>query len=78
VPLEPVGFRDEQRRSSAAPGTRKPEPATGRRANPLEQHEKQTFVAQADAPACSDCGSLMVRNGNCYKCLNCGTTSGCS
>ncbi len=65
-----------------APGTLTPglsmASATGRRANPLEQHEKQTFVAQADAPACSDCGSLMVRNGNCYKCLNCGTTSGCS
>ncbi len=46
--------------------------------NPMERQEQQTFVAQADAPACSDCGSLMVRNGNCYKCLNCGSTSGCS
>ncbi len=46
--------------------------------NSMEQQEQQTFVAQADAPACSDCGSLMVRNGNCYKCLNCGSTSGCS
>jgi ribonucleoside-diphosphate reductase alpha chain len=44
----------------------------------MEQREKLTFVAQADAPACSDCGSLMVRNGNCYKCWNCGSTSGCS
>ena len=35
--------------------------------NPLERHEKQTFVAQADAPVCSDCGSLMMRSGNCYK-----------
>lgn len=31
-----------------------------------------------DAPACSDCGSIMIRNGSCYKCENCGTTSGCS
>jgi ribonucleoside-diphosphate reductase alpha chain len=31
-----------------------------------------------DAPSCSVCGSIMVRNGSCYKCLNCGTTSGCS
>jgi len=53
-------------------------PASGRKANPLEQHERRTFVAQADAPACSDCGSLMVRNGSCYKCVNCGSTSGCS
>jgi ribonucleoside-diphosphate reductase alpha chain len=36
------------------------------------------FVNQADAPSCSDCGSLMVRNGACYKCFNCGATSGCS
>ena len=50
----------------------------GARVNPLEQHEKRTFVEQADAPVCHDCGSLMVRNGSCYKCLNCGTTSGCS
>jgi len=36
------------------------------------------FVNQADAPSCSECGSLMVRNGACYKCYNCGATSGCS
>ncbi len=36
------------------------------------------FSPQADAPSCSDCGSIMVRNGACYKCLNCGATSGCS
>ncbi|HXI11976.1 MAG TPA: vitamin B12-dependent ribonucleotide reductase [Thermoanaerobaculia bacterium] len=37
-----------------------------------------TFLYQQDAPGCSDCGSIMVRNGACYKCLNCGSTSGCS
>ncbi len=31
-----------------------------------------------DAPSCPDCGAIMVRNGSCYKCLNCGSTSGCS
>src|SRR5208282_436033 len=31
-----------------------------------------------DAPTCSNCGSLMTRNGSCYKCGNCGETSGCS
>jgi len=36
------------------------------------------FAAQEDAPPCPDCGSIMVRNGSCYKCLNCGATSGCS
>ncbi|MFH1620904.1 MAG: vitamin B12-dependent ribonucleotide reductase [Patescibacteria group bacterium] len=37
-----------------------------------------TFDNQSDAPTCDTCGSIMVRNGACYKCLNCGATSGCS
>ena len=36
------------------------------------------FLFQQDAPSCHECGSIMVRNGTCYKCLNCGSTSGCS
>lgn len=36
------------------------------------------FETQADAPPCHECGTIMVRNGACYKCLNCGATSGCS
>jgi ribonucleoside-diphosphate reductase alpha chain len=39
---------------------------------------KVSFQTQADAPSCAECGSIMVRNGSCYKCLNCGSTSGCS
>jgi ribonucleoside-diphosphate reductase alpha chain len=39
---------------------------------------KVGFQQQADAPSCAECGSIMVRNGSCYKCLNCGSTSGCS
>jgi ribonucleoside-diphosphate reductase alpha chain len=44
----------------------------------LKQREHEVFVAQADAPPCPDCGSLMIRNGACYACANCGATSGCS
>jgi ribonucleoside-diphosphate reductase alpha chain len=40
--------------------------------------EVGSFVNQADAPSCMDCGSIMIRNGACYKCPNCGSTSGCS
>jgi ribonucleoside-diphosphate reductase alpha chain len=36
------------------------------------------FVNQADAPPCHECGSIMMRSGSCYKCFNCGATSGCS
>jgi len=35
-------------------------------------------IEDRDAPVCFECGALMVRNGACYKCLNCGSTSGCS
>jgi ribonucleoside-diphosphate reductase alpha chain len=31
-----------------------------------------------DAPACNDCGHITIRNGSCYKCLNCGNSLGCS
>ncbi len=33
---------------------------------------------QADAPSCDSCGSITVRNGNCYLCHNCGNSMGCS
>jgi ribonucleoside-diphosphate reductase alpha chain len=36
------------------------------------------YQNQADAPPCHSCGTIMVRNGACYKCSNCGSTSGCS
>ncbi len=40
--------------------------------------QKLTFVNTGDAPACPDCGAITVRSGSCYKCLNCGATTGCS
>ena len=40
--------------------------------------EGQSFVNQSDAPACPNCGHVTVRNGACYKCLNCGESLGCS
>jgi len=50
----------------------KAESASGR------SSQMQTFKGQQDAPVCDTCGSIMVRNAACYKCLNCGGTSGCS
>ena len=43
-----------------------------------ESSHKLAFETQTDAPACHECGSIMIRNGSCYRCLNCGATSGCS
>ena len=39
---------------------------------------RQAFQGQVDAPICPDCGAMMIRSGSCYKCFNCGATSGCS
>jgi ribonucleoside-diphosphate reductase alpha chain len=38
----------------------------------------EQVVELGDAPPCQFCGSLMVRNGSCYRCMTCGSTSGCS
>ena len=43
-----------------------------------EKGVTKSFENQSDAPVCDDCGSIMVRSGSCYKCFNCGGTSGCS
>ncbi|MEK7146284.1 MAG: hypothetical protein AAB802_03815, partial [Patescibacteria group bacterium] len=40
--------------------------------------DKQLENMMGDAPACGTCGHITVRNGSCYKCLNCGTSMGCS
>jgi ribonucleoside-diphosphate reductase alpha chain len=37
-----------------------------------------SIVDLGDAPTCSFCGSIMTRNGSCYRCMSCGSTSGCS
>jgi len=46
--------------------------------NPNASHEHEVFTTQADSPPCHACGAIMVRSGACYKCFNCGATSGCS
>ncbi|MCC6730697.1 MAG: vitamin B12-dependent ribonucleotide reductase [Chthonomonadales bacterium] len=60
--------------AEAAPPTAEPAPARPNYA----AREREIFELQADAPTCADCGALMVRNGACYKCLNCGSVLGCS
>jgi ribonucleoside-diphosphate reductase alpha chain len=49
-----------------------------RPSKPAKPAEFAAIQAQEDAPPCSTCGSLMIRSGSCYKCVNCGTTSGCA
>ena len=61
---------------SADPGEgRTPSPATG----PIHAADAlASMIDMGDAPSCHVCGSIMVRNGSCYKCMSCGSTSGCS
>ena len=49
-----------------------------RSSSSVERNEKVVFQTQSDAPPCHECGSIMIRSGSCYKCLQCGATSGCS
>jgi ribonucleoside-diphosphate reductase alpha chain len=44
----------------------------------LDDRQNQFAKFQIDAPACDNCGSITVRNGNCYLCHNCGNSMGCS
>ena len=50
--------------------------ASAPRYAPANPHS--TIQNQEDAPPCSTCGSIMIRSGACYKCVNCGNTSGCA
>jgi len=66
----------ETSRPAALEASARPAPAP---AGPAPSNQSQVaFKVQADAPPCHECGSLMVRNGACYRCANCGATSGCS
>ena len=50
----------------------------GPRADQMTLFNGQFTHFQADAPVCDNCGSITVRNGNCYRCFNCGASLGCS
>jgi len=69
------GQLPEMGESSAAAeaGSRKPGAGSVHAADALS-----SIVDLGDAPSCSFCGSIMTRNGSCYRCMSCGSTSGCS
>ncbi len=60
---------------SASLETRNAKPETGY-IHPADA--LKTLVDMGDAPTCHVCGSIMTRNGSCYRCMSCGATSGCS
>jgi ribonucleoside-diphosphate reductase alpha chain len=56
----------------------KPVAASTNLASGMEAQNRAFKDMQSDAPACSTCGHITVRSGTCYKCMNCGTSLGCS
>ncbi|HEX6805768.1 MAG TPA: vitamin B12-dependent ribonucleotide reductase [Terriglobales bacterium] len=64
-----------------SPTTDDRRPTTGGMPGASKHHAADALaemVDLGDAPTCHVCGSIMVRNGSCYKCMSCGSTSGCS
>jgi ribonucleoside-diphosphate reductase alpha chain len=53
-------------------------PGGGQPALLFEQTQSVLASFMGDAPACPCCGHITIRSGTCYKCLNCGTSLGCS
>jgi ribonucleoside-diphosphate reductase alpha chain len=69
---------DEQETDAEAAGLSAPRAAVAGGSGLHLGDTSYGIINQADAPSCSDCGSIMIRNGACYKCPNCGGSSGCS
>ncbi len=78
----PVGRerREERRATSEARATAvsRPRPVEGAEDSGVMALVEQNKKLLGDAPACDNCGHITVRNGTCYKCLNCGGSMGCS
>jgi ribonucleoside-diphosphate reductase alpha chain len=72
-----VNLREEPAVAAEAPVAAKVE-VTAPARPPVKTSEFAAMRNQEDAPPCSTCGSIMIRSGSCYKCSNCGTTSGCA
>jgi ribonucleoside-diphosphate reductase alpha chain len=71
---EPSGERSAAR-DLQLPSTADRRPST---ASPHSADALKELVDLGDAPTCSFCGSIMTRNGSCFRCQSCGSTSGCS
>ncbi len=73
----PEGNGDLNGSMSSGPTTGDQRPTTGS-GSVHAADALASMIDMGDAPSCHVCGSIMVRNGSCYKCMSCGSTSGCS
>ena len=77
--LPEAGDLNGGRASSPGEGLPRAESREPRAGSPVHAADAlASIVDLGDAPTCHVCGSIMVRNGSCYKCMSCGSTSGCS
>lgn len=67
----------EERRAEERPAAKAAAAQTASTPSP-SSYAAAAMQNQEDAPPCSTCGAIMVRSGSCYKCANCGSTSGCA
>jgi ribonucleoside-diphosphate reductase alpha chain len=86
IPPEPQAGPGGARRTNEAHSQSVSGPAAGSSQVP-SMHDRGLYHAadamrdmydMGDAPSCGTCGAIMVRNGSCYRCMSCGSTSGCS
>lgn len=75
---EVLGIHQVRPNGSVQDGVQVSFPEYSRSAAPAGPSGKLVQDVRADSPACLQCGNLMQRNGSCYVCTVCGTTSGCS
>jgi len=69
----PAALPDEAAKPQPTAKSQEPRAGSAHAADRLKD-----IVDLGDAPTCSTCGSIMTRNGSCYRCMSCGSTSGCS
>ena len=76
------GGHDGPPASSFAPAepAASPTASAARRSGVGAEGSQEAMLAKfpGDAPLCDQCGHITIRNGTCYKCLNCGNSLGCS
>jgi ribonucleoside-diphosphate reductase alpha chain len=74
----PTTEKGDSKADPLAEATNDPGKGIGGRSTKLSGRGDQFARFQSDAPTCDNCGTITVRNGNCYLCHNCGNSMGCS
>jgi len=77
-PVQELEQTGDASATGSAAATAKPQGRRQLGINPVEQLNRTVQHFMQDAPTCDTCGAITVRNGSCYKCLNCGASMGCS